>query len=195
MSYGLPTSIFISSKEYHIRDKGDYRMVIDCFEALNDIELPKPYRIVTALMIFYEECNSSDVEAIFGGNYEIAVNNMFDFFNANQSNVGVKCNLKLIDWNKDSHMICAAVNNVAHCEIRSVDYLHWWTFLGYYMSVGESVLSTVVSIRDKVSRGKKLEKHEQKFKKDNPQYFDWDSRTVEQIENENEFLTNVWNAN
>jgi hypothetical protein len=39
------------------------------------------------------------------------------------------------------------------------------------MSVGQSVLSTVVSIRYKTSRGKRLEKWEQDFKKENPQYF------------------------
>ena len=43
--------------------------------------------------------------------------------------------------------------------------------LFYFMSVAQSVLSTVVSIRYKISRGKKLEKWEQDFKKENPQYF------------------------
>ena len=48
-------------------------------------------------------------------------------------------------------------------EIREVPYMHWWTFIGKYMEIGESVFSTVVSIRDKKRKGEKLEKWEQDF--------------------------------
>jgi hypothetical protein len=39
------------------------------------------------------------------------------------------------------------------------------------MAIGDGALATVVGIRDKIARGKKLEKYEQDFKRDNPQYF------------------------
>ena len=89
-------------------------------------------------------------------------------------------------------MICAAVNNVAKTEIRAIPSLHWWTFLGYYMSVGESVLSTVVGIRDKLLKHKKLEKWEQDFKKSNPKYFVWKKSTVQDREAEN-LIKQIWN--
>ena len=60
------------------------------------------------------------------------------------------------------------------------------------MSVGQSVLSTVVSIRDKVYRGKKLDKWEQDFKKENPQFFVRKQPTIER-EFEKE-LRNLWNG-
>lgn len=107
---------------------------------------------------------------------------MFNFFNCGQNNVGAKQDYKLIDWEEDAQMICSAINNVSKTEIRSVEYCHWWTFMGYYTSIGESVLSTVVGIRNKVAKGKKLEKYEQEFKKDNPQFFSFDYRTLSQIE-------------
>lgn len=169
-------------------------MVLDCFNALNDIEMSKDYRIATAVVIFYEDCNSiDDICNVFGDNYVTAVEKMFCFFNTNQSNVGTKCNFRLIDWDNDSQIICAAVNSVAHTEIRSLEYVHWFTFMGWYMSVGESVLATVVEIRNKIVTGKKLEKYEQKFRKDNPYYFMWNSKTAEQIEEENEIMA-LWNA-
>ena len=70
-------------------------------------------------------------------------------------------------------MIVSAINNVAHTEIRALPYLHWWTFTGYYMAIGECPLSMVVGIRNKLAKHKKLEKYELEFKRQNPQYFTW----------------------
>ena len=53
-------------------------------------------------------------------------------------------------------------------------------------------MSTVVSIRDKVYRGKKLDKWEQDFKKENPQFFVRKQPTIER-EFEKE-LRNLWNG-
>lgn len=64
--------------------------------------------------------------------------------------------------------------------------------MGYYMSIGEGSLSTIVSIRDKIMTGKKLEKYESKFKRDNPQYFNWNKNTVEQKEAE-DWVKDIWN--
>lgn len=64
--------------------------------------------------------------------------------------------------------------------------------MGYFNAVGESALSTVVSIRSKIAKGKKLEKYEQEFRKENPQYFTWDMRTLKQKE-EDELLNQLWN--
>ena len=99
---------------------------------------------------------------------------MFDFFNCGRSqSIGKKMNHKLIDWEQDSQIICSAINKVANKEVRAEPYIHWWTFMGYYSAVGESLLSTIVSIRDKIVRGKKLEKHERIFRQENPEYFIW----------------------
>ena len=57
----------------------------------------------------------------------------------------------------------AAVNAVAGREVRGLEYLHWWTFLGYFRSIGEGPFATVVAIRDKRRRGAKLLPYEQEF--------------------------------
>lgn len=191
--YELPTTVDIDGNVFHIRRKGDFRVILDCFAALQDDELDKEYKILTAIIIFYEEFNSLEDTNKYGEFLEKLTLEMFKFINCGQDNQrGTESKISLINWEDDSQIICAAVNNVAKQEVRILEYLHWWTFLGYYMSVGQSVLSTVVSIRDKVYRGKKLDKWEQDFKKENPQFFVRKQPTIER-EFEEE-LRNLWNG-
>ena len=192
--YELPTSIEINNHHFAITNKGDYRMVIDCFIALEDTELEEQDRILTALLIFYEDVEELEDLSIFGEDIYKATEEMFKFFNCGQENIGYKASHKLIDWEQDEQLIVSAVNNVAGKEIRWEPYLHWWTFTGYYMAVGNSPLSTVVGIRNKIASGKKLEKPEQEFRKNNPQYFVWNNKTAEEKEMD-EYIRNMWNAN
>lgn len=188
--YTLPTTVKIRDNDFKIRNKGDFRMVLDCFNALQDANLTQQERVISSLIIFYDDVHSyEDLCVLFKDDEDLklAIEKMYDFFNCNQKEVGAKQNYKLIDWDNDSQIICSAINNVANIEIRSLEYLHWWTFMGYYISIGESVLSTVVSIRHKIATGKKLEKYEKDFRKDNPNYFNFDYRTSEQREEDAKF--------
>jgi len=191
--YELPITVSAENAVYHIRNNGDYRMVLDCFSALNDVGLSNSERIFAALIIFFEEFD--DMEKLFTCAEELItelVNKMFIFFNCGSENPGAKTEMKLIDWEGDSQLIASGINNVANTEIRSVEYCHWWTFMGYYCAIGESPLSTVVGIRSKIAKGKKLEKYEQEFRRDNPQYFNWDMRTLKQKEDD-ALLNEIWN--
>ena len=53
--YDLPISVTIGDKDYAITNQGDFRMVLDCFSALGDIELGEDYRVLASLIIFYED--------------------------------------------------------------------------------------------------------------------------------------------
>ena len=177
--YSLPTTVESNNHQFKITNNGDYRMVVDCFIALNDAELDDDkLRVITALLIFYEDFKTPEqvIDYLDENGFDV-VNQMY-----------------VIDWEKDGQMICSAVNKVANKEIRFEPYMHWWTFMGYFNAVGESVLSTVVSIRDKISRHKKLESYEKDFKKDNPQYFNIDFRSAEERRAEEEFMKN-WHTN
>ena len=188
--YELLTEIMIGGRPYKIRNQGDYRVILDVFSVLEDPELEQNERYISALIIFYEDLN--DVEDVFTlPDIETALKEMFSFFNANKGESGKKAR-KLIDWEGDSELICSAINKAANTEIRSAPYIHWWTFLSYYMSIGECILSTVVSIRDKTANGKKLEKWEQDYRRENPQYFNWKYKTADEIDAEN-WLKSVWN--
>ena len=193
--YDLPKTVTVKNREYHIRRDGDYRMVLDCLSALDDAELSESERILSSIAIFYDEIKSiEDIFVVFSkDDLQDAVDAMQDFMNGgDMANSGYHSNIKLIDWEQDEKLICSAINSVAKCEIRLVEYMHWWTFLSYYMSVGDSALTTVISIREKSAKGKKLEKWEQQFKRDNPQHFKWKKDTIEQKQAE-DWLQSVWN--
>ena len=81
-----------------------------------------------------------------------------------------------MDWNQDAKEIVADVNKVAGQEIRAMPYLHWWTFLSYFHAIGEGQFSTIVSIRDKMRKGKQLEKWEKEFYRDNKSKVDLKKR-------------------
>ena len=72
-----------------------------------------------------------------------------------------------MDWEHDEAIICSAVNKVAGTDVRKERYIHWWTFLGYYLEINDSFFSQVVSIRKKRATGKKLETYEQEFYRSN----------------------------
>ena len=190
--YELPISVTVEGNLYHIRGNGDYRVVLDCFSALSDLEMDdESERVLTALYIFYDVDAIEDILAC--DDVAKLVSEMYNFFNGGRPDSEEERHLpKVIDWDTDSAMIFSAVNAVAGKEVRVEDYIHWWTFMGYYMAIGESTLSTVVSIRDKIVRGKNLEKWERKFKNDNPQYFIWNSKSVEELEAE-QLVLNMWN--
>lgn len=190
--YELPTSITVEDKEFNIREAGDFRVVLDCFSALGDVEMGENFRVLASLIIFYEDFTEDSVSEFTEEELTELVKEMYKFFNCGQEDNNDMRSPKLIDWDKDSQMIVSAVNNVAGKEIRAEKYLHWWTFVGYYMAIGESVLATVVSIRNKILKGEKLEKWEQKFRTESPQYFTWNSKTVEEQELD-ELVHELWN--
>lgn len=193
--YDLPISVEINNHHFAITNKGDYRMVIDCFLALEDVELSEEERMYSALIIFYEDlAELEDVESVFGDNLEEALKAMFNFFNCNQPEIGYNAGRKLIDWGQDEQLIVSAINKVAGKEVRFEPYIHWWTFMGYYMNVGEGPLATVVSIRDKINKGKKLDKSEREFQQSNPHYFIWKNKTIEEQEAD-AYVRALWEQN
>ena len=65
--------------------------------------------------------------------------------------------------------------------------------MGYYLAIGECPLSNIVNIRHKIAKGTKLERYEQRFRAENPEYFSGDYRSTTQKEIEKEFLESIWN--
>lgn len=191
--YEIPTSIYINNKEYRIRNNGDFRMVLDCFSTLQDAELTTQERLFASLIIFYEDFNSLEDVLVLGDLKEF-INQMYWFFNCGtDASMGVSSNHRLIDWEQDEQLICSAINKVANKEIRLEPYIHWWTFMGYYSAIGKSPLATVIEIRDKIIKGKKLEKYEREFRQENPKYFVWNSKTVDENEAD-KLIRELWNS-
>ena len=77
-------------------------------------------------------------------------------------------------------MIVADINKAAGQEIRALPFLHWWSFLSWFHAIGEGQLSTVVAIRDKLAKGKKLEDWEKRFYRENRETVDLKKRYTRQ---------------
>ena len=57
--------------------------------------------------------------------------------------------------------------------MRALPFCHWWTFLAWFNGIGEGQLSTVVSIREKKRKGKKLSDWEREFYQENREKVDF----------------------
>lgn len=157
MIFELPTSVEIAGEEFEIRS--DFRVILNIIEALNDADLNDSEKAEALLILFYP-----DYEKI--KNYQEAITKCLEFIDMGESKPQKK-SARLMDWEHDWNYIISPVNRVLGYEARAVEYLHWWTFLGAYMEIGECVLSQIINIRDKQAKGKKLEKHEKEWARKN----------------------------
>lgn len=158
----LPERVEINNETYEIRT--DYRDILRIFEAFGDEELNNQEKWLVALQIFYKKM-PEDVEE--------AANKFIWFVNRGESVPRDGKSAKPVyDWEQDEQIIFSAVNKVAKREVRSLKYMHWWTFLGLFSEIGESTFTSIVNIRNKRNKGKKLEKYEQEFYNANRQQID-----------------------
>lgn len=180
MNYGLPTTVTVSGAEHAIRS--DYRAILDIICALNDPDFTGQEKAMAVIAIFYE--NPDGLEDI-----EAAIQAAFSFIACGRpEEENGKKRPRLADWEKDFPHIISAVNKVAGREVRADGYCHWWTFMGYYDALdGESTFANIVSIRSKKAKGKKLEKWEQEWYRENRQMVDI-RQPVEYTEQEKELL-------
>ena len=148
----LPKSLEIGDTEYKIRS--DFRVALLIFEAFNDIELTDSEKIKVCLECLYEEV-PDDMETA----YKKAV----WFLDGGDIPKSKPLRKKTFDWKQDESLIFSAVNKSAGFETRSAEYIHWWTFLGYFSEIGDGLFSQVLNIRSKKAKGKKLEKWELEF--------------------------------
>lgn len=145
----------------------DYRDILDIIRYLDDPDQPEYIRWRIALALFYD----GEIPA---EHMQEAMAYLSDFIACGSRDT--KPGPKLLDWEQDAQLIVADVNKVAGTEIRAMPFLHWWTFMAYFNAIGEGQLSTMVSIRDKLRRGKKLEKWEQEYYRKNKERVDLKKR-------------------
>lgn len=162
---GLPENLMVGGECYPIRT--DYRNVLQTFEAFNDHELETMDKWIVAIYLLFSDFTcAEDVESAVENGFDVsdAVKQILWFISGGkEERKEYRKEPPTYDWVQDEQIIFSAVNNVAKKEVREVEYMHWWTFLGYFNEVGEGTFSYVVGIRNKLNKGKKLEKHESEF--------------------------------
>lgn len=159
----LPETLTVAGVEYPIRT--DYRNVLQIFEAFQDPELTQEEKWIVAIYLMFEDflCADDVLQAAKDGfDLEDAMKQISWFISAGQPEKQA-LEKPTYNWKQDEQIIFSAINKVAGKETRELEYLHWWTFLGYFNEVGEGTFSFIVGIRNKLNKGKKLEKHEKEF--------------------------------
>ena len=157
--FDLPSTVTVSGIEYPVRT--DFRTILETFVMLDDPDLSDADKSEALFRMFYIE-RPSDPEA--------ALQTFTDFVDPRReaSPSGRSSQKKerkkqspLIDWQQDFDLMVAPINHILGFECRSVDFLHWHTFLAAYLEIPpESVFARVLRIREKLRTGKKLEKYE-----------------------------------
>ncbi|WP_143322567.1 Gp15 family bacteriophage protein [Clostridium sp. HBUAS56010] len=172
--FSLPTALEVGGKLYKIRT--DYRVVLDILTAYGDPELDAADKTQVLIEVLY-----INYETIPPEHMEEAVKKASWFLDANLPH-DLKPHPVTMDWLKDAPIIIPEVNKNIGTEVRSVKYMHWWTFFGAYMQIGgDGLYSSVINVRQKRAKGEKLEKWESKFYKENQALCDlnWEQKKKE----------------
>lgn len=176
--WSLPKALNIGGKGYPIRYQ--FGAVLDVLTAYGDPELEDDEKVEVLLTIMYPDFPEIPQEYVTE-----AFQKACEFIDCGQKDEG-KPKPRLMDWNKDADIIIPAINKVAGMEVRANPELHWWTFWGFFMSIGESLFSSVLHIRRKKANRKKLEKWEEEFYRENKDLIDMRTPETEEIKAEKE---------
>lgn len=177
-AYDLPSFLTIGGRAYSIRS--GWRAVLDIFGALNDPELEEDGKIIAMLTILFPDHDQIPPEYI-----PEAIARACEFLDCGQQEKEGN-RPRLMDWQQDAALIMPAVNNVAGRDVRSCPDMHWWTFWGMFMGIEGGLFGSVLRIRQKKAKGKKLDKVEEEFYRENRKLVDLRPVETEEIRAEKE---------
>lgn len=195
--WDLPKTVEIFDKTYKIRDNCDYRVMLDVNEALSDNEETQEYRLHCAIVIFYENYKeipdpltaNTEEEIMF---IQEAVNKITEILRLGEpvEDETEKNKPKLMDWNKDFHLIAPAVNRILGYDVRDPNkYTHWYTLVGAFGEIGDCYFAQIMNVRKKKLTGKKLDEQDMQFYKEHKKDVDL---STELSEEEKEWLDSDW---
>ena len=194
MSWNLPISVEIDGTEYPIRNKCDYRVVLDVIKALNDEDLDMQYRIQCALFIFYGNDELDTKEKVLKAfktkeNTQIAIDEMTKIISLGEEKEQDD-KPQIMDWEHDFSHIAPPINRVLGYSVRDEsNYTHFWDFIGAYQEIRECSWANIVSVRSKRMKGKPLDKWEREFYNENRKLIDLPHKLTDE---EQEWLDSDW---
>lgn len=180
----LPKEICIHDELYRIRT--DYRAILDILKAASDPDLTDQEKNMVMLEILYMNSEEIPLEYL-----EEALIKGREFIDCGIREEDGE-NVRLMDWEQDSAIIASAINKTVGKDVRSLKYMHWWTFMGAYMEIGDGLFHQVVMIRQKKAKKKKLEKWEQEFYRKNRSLVDLNQKRQERSAEEKEALKRLF---
>lgn len=158
MIWDLPLYVEIDGEHHAIRNKCDYRVVLDVISALNDDELTKEEKVKCALFIFYEDFTKI-------ADFQVAIDKMMNIISLGETDAEENTKSpKLMDWEQDFKHLAPPIARVLGYDPRTPEKLtHWYSFIGAFQEIGECNFSTISNIRSKKAKGKKLDKWEEEY--------------------------------
>lgn len=179
----LPDSLEVGGVTYPIET--DYRNILIFLSACTDPDLTAAQKLEILLRRLYRKGYGQIPQEHIGE----AILQAKWFVDCGREDDDKRPAKKMMDWEQDEAILFPAVNKVAGIETRAVPYLHWWTFAGYFMEIEEGTFSTVLGIRQKKAKGKRLEKWEEEFYRNNKKLCDLKNRYTEEEQKEIDY----WN--
>ena len=177
MMTDLPYSLNIGGVEKAINC--DFRDIILICNAFNDPNLKTSEKTRIMLNNLYVD------DWMEFSNIEEAIKKAVWFIDWGKEYSEKENSPKVMDWEQDYNLIISAVNNkAAVVDVRDLPFMHWWTFLGYFSDRGECQFSSITEIREKINKGKKLEKWEREILRDNRDQIILKNKAAAEFENE-----------
>lgn len=183
-AWELPTCLNVGGENWDIRT--DFRAILDILKYFSDPEYELDEQWEICLAILYKDYESMPYH-LHGEAAEKAI----EFIDMGMKDDG-KRKPHTMDWEQDAAVIIPSVNRVLGKEVRSLDYLHWWSFLGAYMEIGESLFSQILNIRLKKAKKKNLEKWEQEFYRENKSLIDLGVKLPKRSQEETDALNSLF---
>ena len=158
--YQLPQTVTLEGVSYDLNT--DFRVILKIFRAFADESMSPMLRWLVALRLFYRQpvplCHR-----------QAAMEYLGEFLRCGAEETPGE---PLFCWQRDACAIIAGVNAAAGQEVRAAKYIHWWTFLGWFHAMPPGTFSAILSIRQKLRKGQKLQTHEQEFYRENKRLVD-----------------------
>jgi hypothetical protein len=151
----LPNALEVGGKLLPIRT--DFRDVLNLFPMFDDPEL-------TELEKSYVACRNLYKCEISPEDFDEAVEKIYWFIDGGDIPKDDPAPVRILDWEKDERTLMPAISKtVGVPDVRSLPYMHWFTFLGAFGEMGEGLFSMVLNLRRKIADGEKLDEWERKW--------------------------------
>jgi hypothetical protein len=193
MMWSLPIFVEIGGTKYPIRNKCDFRVVLDVISSLSDEELEMEQRVECALFQFYgnDELNTLEKVLLSLNDIQTAIMEMMKIINLGEETTEEEQHKpQLMDWEHDFTQLAPPISRTLGYSVRDAkNYTHWYDFIGAYMEIGDCTFANIISIRNKRMKGKKLEDWEQEFYRENKKIIDLPHKLTDE---EQEWLDSDW---
>ena len=183
----MPTAVEIDGREYSINS--DYRNCLRAILAFEDDELVTQEKQFVMLRLLYPEMPE---------NIEKATYQAIKFLNGGiieENEESIPAAPRIYSFGKDANLIFAAFKQTHGIDLAEIEYLHWWKFMALFMDLGsDTAFCNLVGLRKRLKTGKATREERQAAIEigdlfDIP---DVDTRTLEEKEQEAEFLRMVY---